>query len=75
MDILFLWNVIINNNENDDDWQIYHVREPHLKINHYFENIVLQYSVTGNDIYYLLFGFFVERNNLYIKYEMQIFCY
>lgn len=45
MDILFLWNVIINNNENDDDWQIYHVREPHLKINHYFENIILQYSV------------------------------
>lgn len=74
MDLLFLWNVIINNNENDDDWQMYHVREPHLKISH-FENIVLQYSVTGNDIYYLLFEFFVERNNLYIKYEMQIFCY
>ncbi|XP_071651177.1 putative nuclease HARBI1 isoform X2 [Temnothorax longispinosus] len=47
MDIFLLWNVFFNNDEdNEANWQMHHVREPHLKISNYFENIVLFYSVT-----------------------------
>lgn len=43
-----LGDLFFNNEENEDDnWEIVRRRE-HLKINHYFENVVLNYSLTGN---------------------------
>jgi len=49
MDIFLLWDVFFNNDENNyNDWEIVRPREPHLKINNFFENIVLHYSLTGN---------------------------
>ena len=50
MDIFFLWTNYFNNDENNNNWEIAHKRERHLKINNFFENVVLFYSLTGNDI-------------------------
>ncbi|XP_067204184.1 putative nuclease HARBI1 isoform X1 [Linepithema humile] len=60
MDILLFWNIFFNNNEeNNNDWEIAHRRERHLKINNFFENVALVYSLTGNHktilTYYLFF--------------------
>lgn len=61
MDIFLLRDVFFNNDENNyNDWEIAHLRVPHLKINNFFENVVLYYSLTGNDkavsMYYLFFA-------------------
>lgn len=56
MDIL-LWNILFNNDEENNDWEIALRREQHLKINNFFENVILFYSLTGNNkvMYYLFF--------------------
>ncbi|XP_067208555.1 uncharacterized protein [Linepithema humile] len=60
MDIFLFWNIFFNNDEeNNNDWEIAHRRERHLKINNFFENVALVYSLTGNNktilTYYLFF--------------------
>lgn len=71
MDIFLLWDVFFNNDQDDyeDDWEIVHLREPHLKINNFFENIVLHYSLTGKNkakfylcIIYFLHTFIIIYN-------------
>lgn len=58
MDIFLLWDVFFNDDENNyNDWEIAHLREPHLKINNYFENVVLYYSLTGNNNYLCIIYF------------------
>ena len=65
MDIFFLWTNFFNNDENNNNWEIAHKRERHLKINNFFENVVLFYSLTGNDITDLLFIFlYITYNNI-----------
>jgi len=56
MDVFLIWNVFLND-EEDDNWEIVPPREEHLKINNFFENVVLFYSLTGNNksMYYLFF--------------------
>lgn len=70
MDIFLLWDIFFNNDEDDNDFEIVHLREPHLKINNYFENVVLYYSLTGNDkavsIYYFLHNIY-NKIILFIK--------
>lgn len=76
MDILAVWNVFFNNNEEDEyDWPIDHDRELHIKINNFFENVVLFYSLTGNDkfkcnIYcsYFIHNVQLMLNGIIIKY-------
>ncbi|XP_024884070.1 putative nuclease HARBI1 [Temnothorax curvispinosus] len=50
MDMFLIWDIIFNddeeNNEDNNDWEIVHLREQHLKINNFFENVVLFYSLT-----------------------------
>jgi len=59
MDVFLIWNVFLND-EEDDNWEIVPPREEHLKINNFFENVVLFYSLTGNNksMYYLFFIFY-----------------
>jgi len=57
MDVFLIWNVFLNDDEEDNNWEIAPPREEHLKINNFFENVVLFYSLTGNNksMYYLFF--------------------
>ncbi|XP_032689885.1 putative nuclease HARBI1 [Odontomachus brunneus] len=56
MDIFLLWNFFFNNDENNDR-EIAHRREQHLKINNFFEIIVPLYSLTDFKSH-----FRIERN-------------
>ncbi|XP_025162210.1 uncharacterized protein LOC109504470 [Harpegnathos saltator] len=45
MDLLLLWNMFNDDEENEPEWQIHRVREEHIKINNFYENVVLYYSL------------------------------
>jgi len=56
MDVFLVWNVFLNDEENDN-WELAPPRREHLKINNFFENVVLFYSLTGNNksMYYIFY--------------------
>ncbi|XP_036143362.1 uncharacterized protein LOC114254615 [Monomorium pharaonis] len=47
MDLLVLWNAIFNNNEKDENvLQVRRIREQHIRISQFYENVILNYSLT-----------------------------
>lgn len=46
MDLFLLGNIIFDDNE-ENELQIRRMREEHVKINNFYENVVLHYSLTG----------------------------
>jgi len=53
MDLLVLWNIIFNNNEeNENMLQVRRIREQHIRISHFYENVILNYSLTGKKYKY-----------------------
>lgn len=76
MDIL--WNIFFNNDEEDDyDWQIVRMREQHHRIYNYFENVVMFYSLTGNNttMYYVYFVAYISLMLYIIAYVTFIYQY
>lgn len=68
MDLLILWNIFNNNEENENVLQIRRIREQHIRIRHFYENVVLNYSLTGKK-YRHSFSF------IYILYYFVILLY
>jgi len=64
MDVFLVWNVFLNDEENDN-WEIAPPRKEHLKINNFFEN-VLFYSLTGNNTYFYII--YINKRNSDINY-------
>lgn len=51
MDLRLIWEAFFDNPSDDEDNDnILPEREPHIRIPHFFENIVLTYSLTGKNL-------------------------